>query len=102
MHLPEKGGEDLSHTLKEVEDFGRDQPFDQVLFVERRCKKNDVFLQILGFVPRRLRQNMRFPETGGEGLANTLEEGEIFSRDQLFVQVLFVERRRKKNNLPSV
>ena len=41
MHLPEKGGEDLSHTLKEVEDFGRDQPFDQVLFVESRCKKND-------------------------------------------------------------
>ena len=40
---------------------------------------------------------MRLPETGGEDLANTLEEGEDFGRDQSFVQVLFVERRRKKN-----
>ena len=37
---------------------------------------------------------MRLPETGSKGLANTLEEGDIFSRDQSFVQVLFVERRR--------
>ena len=40
---------------------------------------------------------MRLPETGGEDLANTLEEGEDFGRDQSFVKVLFVERRRKKS-----
>ena len=38
------------------------------------------------------------PETGGEDLANTLEEGEDFGRGQSFVQVLFLERRRKKYN----
>ena len=38
------------------------------------------------------------PETGGEDLANTLEEGEDFGRGQSFVQILFLERRRKNKN----
>ena len=37
------------------------------------------------------------PETGGEDLANTLEEGEEFGKGQSFVQVLFIERRRRNN-----
>ena len=42
------------------------------------------------------------PETGGEDLANTLEEGEDFGRAQSFFHVLFIERRRKNNNLHIV
>ena len=57
MHLPETGGEDLANTLEEGEDFGRDQSFVQVLFLERRRKKNKALLQTLGYVPRHLRQN---------------------------------------------
>ena len=40
---------------------------------------------------------MCLPETGGEDLANTLEEGEEFGKGQSFVQVLFIERRRRNN-----
>ena len=41
---------------------------------------------------------MRLTEMGRRDL---LKEGEDFGRSQSFVQVLFVEIRRKKNNLPS-
>ena len=40
---------------------------------------------------------MSLPETGGEILADTLEEGEDFGKGQSFVHVLFIERRRKKH-----
>ena len=35
------------------------------------------------------------PETGGEDLANTIEEGEVFGNGQPFFHLLFMERRRK-------
>ena len=41
---------------------------------------------------------MRLPEMGGQDL---LKEGGDFGRSQSLVQVLFVEIRRKKDNLPS-
>ena len=40
MCLPETGAEDLANTLAEGEDFGRGQPFIQVLFIERRRQFN--------------------------------------------------------------
>ena len=40
---------------------------------------------------------MSLPETGGENLADTLEEGEDFGKGQSFFHVLFIERRQKKN-----